>query len=127
MARFTCNTRNFWCWSKKGKAAKKCACNVCSELKAINPNLYDACIDACQVEPQPTDPDKYLCGNIGPEILFNRYGVVMCGFNPYEETLEGDLYKKTEADKAENQAFETNIMIGLGALLLILIIAFVWK
>ena len=127
MARFTCNTRNFWCWSKKCKEAKKCACNVCSELKAINPNLYDACIDACQEVPRPTDPDKYLCQNIGPEILFNRYGVVMCGFDPYEETLEGNLYKKTEAAKVENQSFETNIMIGRGALLLILIITFVWK
>ncbi len=51
----------------------------------------------------------------------------MCGFDPYEETLEGDLYKKTEAAQVENQSFETNIMIGLGALLLILIITFVWK
>ena len=126
MARFDCNTRNFWCWSKKCKAAKKCSCNVCGELKAINPNLYDACVDACQEVPRPVDSDKYLCKTIGPEILFNRYGIIKCGFDPYK-TLEGELYEKTEQKKVENQTFETNIMIGLGALLLILLIIFAWR
>ena len=125
MARVDCNRGNFWCWSKKCKAAKKCACNVCGPLKTVNLNLYDACVDDCQEVPRPVDSDTFLCKNIGPEVLFNRYGVVLCGFDP-KQTLEAELFEKSEATKAKNQRFETNIMVGIGTLVLILIIQLLW-
>ena len=124
MARIDCNRSNFLCWSRC-KKIKACACNVCGELKAINPNLFDACIDACQESPRPSTTDDYLCGTVGPEVLFNRFGVVKCGFDPYD-TLEGELYVQTETQKAEDKSFQQKIIMGLGAFLLILIVVLIF-
>ncbi len=124
MARVDCNKSNFWCWSNKCKETKKCACNVCGELKTINPNIYDACVDACQELPRPTSADKYLCDTVGPEVLFNRYGIIKCGFDPYE-TLEGELYIQTEEKKEESNSFQQKLIVALGAVLLLLILVLV--
>lgn len=123
--RIDCNKKQFWCWSKRCKQARSCACQVCSELKAINPNLYDACIDECQDAPRPSSTDTYLCDNIGADILFNRYGVIKCGFNPYE-TLEGQLYTEQEAQKEENRTFQNQIIIGLGIVVFLLLLKLIF-
>ncbi len=125
MGRVECGRSNLICWSDTCKNARTCACNICGQLKALNPNLYDACVDACQQLPRPESADKFLCNTIGPEVLFNRYGVIKCGFDPYD-TLEGDLYVKNEEDKKERNDFQTKLIVGLGGVLLILIFVFVW-
>jgi hypothetical protein len=125
MARIDCNKPNWLCLSTKCRKAKRCACNTCGELKAINPNLFDACIDACQEPPRPENADAYLCGTVGPEVLFNRFGVVMCGFDPYEETLEGQLFQQSETLKENENSFQQKLVIGLGAFLLILMLVLI--
>lgn len=113
------------CLSTRCKRAKKCACNVCGELKAINPNLYDSCVDACQQVPRPTAADQYLCEEVSPEILFNRYGIIKCGFDPYD-TLEGQLFTQQKEEQEQSTAFQQRIILGLGAFLLLLVLLFIF-
>ena len=126
MARVDCNKSEFWCWREECKKSRSCACNVCNPIKAINANLYDACVDACQADPRPTDKDSYLCKAIGPEVLFNRYGLIMCDFDPYE-TVEGELFVATEQKVAEKTKNQSSMIWAMGGVLLLLILVFIFK
>ena len=77
--RIDCNKKT--CWTGRCRDARKCACQVCGPLKNISETLYESCIDVCQDDPRPTSTESYLCGTVSPQVLYNSYGLEMCGFS----------------------------------------------
>lgn len=124
MGRVTCSRRI--CLKDKCRNARSCACTVCGPLKSVNPNIYDACIDACQEAPRPVSHRKYLCDTVTPEVLFNRYGLVLCGFDP-QSTTEAELYHAHEATQEKKQAAQTKVIYAMGAILLVLLAVFILR
>lgn len=69
--------------AKDCKKRRSCACK-CGPLKAINPNLFSGCEDACNASKaydRPKDHRDYMCNMVGPDVLFSRYGIVDCGYS----------------------------------------------
>jgi len=77
--RITCKRRR--CVSGRCKKARRCACQVCGPLKNISSTLFESCIDVCQHDLRPPDMESYLCGTVSPQVLYNSYGLEMCGFS----------------------------------------------
>ena len=77
--RIDCNKRT--CITGRCKKARRCACQVCGPLKNISETLYESCIDVCQDDPRPTSSESYLCGTVSPQVLYNSYGLELCGFS----------------------------------------------
>ncbi len=77
--RIDCNKKT--CLTGRCKDARKCACQVCGPLKNISETLYESCIDVCQDDPRPTSVESYLCGTVSPQVLYNSYGLELCGFS----------------------------------------------
>ena len=60
--------------------AKACA-QRCGSLKALNPNLFDGCVDACQSAPRPKNAMDYQINYVGPEVMFDMYGIRVGGYD----------------------------------------------
>lgn len=91
------------CWGfDKCKKRTKCDCD-CGELKAINPNLYEACYNACAEPPRPIDADDFMENFLGGEIMFNNYGLLIDGYNPYD-SAQYQAFDEQEERKAEANA-----------------------
>lgn len=110
---------------RKGcREIKQCACD-CGPLKAVNINLYDACVTACNGSTRPQDHEDFLCNFLGGEALFNQYGLLKCGYT-IEDSLQFQAYDQQLQDEITATAGgkkTTNILIYvlLGILLLVII------
>ena len=117
MAKDDCSTDCGWRYFLNGGArarcrrSKDCSCK-CGSLKAINPNLFDGCVDECQAEPRPIDAEDYKCNFVGAETLFSYYGIEACGFS---------MQDSSEYQAAQSQSKPFLIAsIVIGTLLIIL-------
>ena len=119
----------------KGKDCKDirdCMCS-CGPLKAINPNLYDGCVDACgssKASDRPKDHIDYKCNMVGAEALYHFNGGYLdsdCGYdsaydtnqfcliNPEHEACEDNT--DVVLDEDEGGLNLTYLMYGLLALI----------
>lgn len=124
MARDTCDTDCGWRYVFNGGArsrcrrSKDCSCK-CGELKAINAQLYDGCLDECQAEPRPFNADDYICNFVGGEALYSYHGLLKCGFLPEDSA-------QNQAAKEVSRPFIIAAIIA-GTLLLLAILNLMWK
>ena len=101
------------------KDIRACACK-CGPLKALNPNLFDGCVDQCNSNNRPLDNQDYLCRFVGGEVLYNNYGLLNCGFTVRDSAqfqswdIQSNAYNKS-------QASSNWLVLGLIALLSILL------
>lgn len=115
---------------RKGcKDIKKCACD-CGALKAININLYDACITQCNSDNRPQGAQDFKCGFVGGEALYNQYGLLDCGFQ-VKDSLQYQAYdiqlQDELATSADGKKTTTILIYGLLALLILAIINFLMR
>lgn len=75
---------------QKAQAIADCACG-CGGAKSINPNLFDACVDLCQENPNLSQ-EEFLCEKVGGDVLFENFGIEKCGYtikeSPQVQSLE---------------------------------------
>ena len=125
MARIECKSGCFL-RPKNCKKIRDCACK-CGELKSINPNLFDGCVDACNSGKAPANVDDYLCNFVGGDALYSYHGLLLCGFTPdqstelktVEETM--DLIREMNEVQAQADAPAAKVRKAIIAILLILI------
>lgn len=97
---------------RKCNKIKDCVCR-CESLKALNINLFEGCKGACQDENnQPKNADDYKCNFIGPDVLFNQYQLVECGYDPSSDSLQGQLSTELQQKQASQEKFE-RIIVGI--------------
>lgn len=106
---------------KKGcKDIKKCACR-CGPLQAINPNLYDACVQQCNSGTFPTDYQDFMCRYIGGEAMWKLYKIQSCGYDPFESAEAKILQERTEQDAAGDQQNQNFAYIVVGILAVVIL------
>lgn len=107
---------------RKGcKDIRQCACD-CAALKAININLYDACVTACNGSDRPEGEQDFLCNFVGGETLFNQYGLLQCGytigdslqFQAYDIQQQDEL--QATSDEKKTTSYIIYALIGILAL-----------
>lgn len=120
--RITCGSSCFL--GRSGcKAIRSCACN-CGPLKAINPNLFDACVDQCNSDERPNSADDFLCSFIGGETLYNNFGLIRCGYSPHE-SAQYQSYKEQMEDAAKANASSQLIgRVVIFSLLIVVVVGF---
>lgn len=105
------------------KVKATCVCEACATLRAISPNLYQACMSDCNSDDEtqrPSNKGEFL-KKLDPYDLFTRYGIIVEGFDP-NKTIEA--VKNAEAQKKtdEQTGFLGKIVllgfVGLGCVLL---------
>lgn len=112
---------------RKGcKEIKQCACD-CGPLKAVNINLYDACVTACNGSDRPAGATDFKCGFLGGEVLYNQYGLLDCGFQ-IQDSLQFQAYNiqlenEVKAD-GENKGISKIIIYALLGILALAILNF---
>ncbi len=101
-----------WGWVKRCKQMRDCACR-CSPLKAINPNLFDACKNQCNSTEKPKDHQDFLCNYVGGEVLYSQYGILQCGFQVEDSAQYESWAIQQEAEEVATAGSRkmTNIII----------------
>lgn len=118
--RIDCNSSCFL--ARKGcKDIRKCACN-CGPLKAINPNLFDACVDQCNTDDRPVSGNDFMCNFLGGEVLFNNYGLLQCGYELEDSAQYIAFNDQVEAAQSANAGTQV-IVKGLIVVFIFLITA----
>lgn len=79
------------------KKIQKCISMTCAGLHTMNPNVLVDCEAHCQSNYNDMlSQEQFLCDAVGPDVLFKKYGLIRCGFNPKKQTFEGQQYQENQ-------------------------------
>lgn len=115
------------CWGNKTCKNKRSCAVRCGDLLAINANIYDGCVAACNTDwswENVTTGNQWLCenSNIPIEVLINQYQLIgVCGTTIQDSPLYDEFEKKEEKTEQVRQD-QNKIILGLGGILVVLIL-----
>lgn len=110
------------------RAAQRCI-SGCGDLRALNFNLYDGCVEACQQSPRPKNSQQYKCETVGGEALFEYYGLQECGFSledsaqhvAFTQLTQTQMQQQKLANARAQNTSTTNRMLLVGMFVLAVI------
>lgn len=128
MAVRRCGQRN--CWGNSTcKQKRECACR-CGDLQGVNASLQEACVLSCQVDYSfqsvPTGME-WMMKKYDPVFLWQNYKIQVPGFDPLNDTFEGELLQDNQAREDQANSSQKIVIAVLGLLLVGLLVNLVQK
>ena len=116
-------------WNSACKDKRTCVCDNCVESFATDPNLYEACVVACNSDDRskrPQSSEDFMCGKIGGEVLWSRYHLTKCNYDP-TQSVEAKTAKKSQELINQQGNNQTKIIGAIMAMIFLVIVLMLFK
>jgi hypothetical protein len=116
-------------WNSDCQDKRSCVCDNCPDAFAADPTLYEACVVACNSDSRdnrPKSADDFMCNKVGGEVLWNRYHLTKCNYDP-TQSLEAIKAKEGQELINKQGDNQTKIIGAFIAMIFFVIVFLVLK